>query len=353
MIVYIFGTTIGCLFAKLASVTEIKGRKLSKGFLRMFEVFAMLPFILIAASRIDVGTDYATYEQLYLHPEWFTHFSNGFMLFIQILRSISLNPRFFFVVTSILIYATFIHTALGESESVFFSVLFFVISEDFFVSMNIVSQFLAIIFIWRAIAELRMEKWKISVAFCLLAGVIHPTALCFLALILLYRSGWTVKKIVMITIIASIAGIIGTRYLIAFIVKYSRYGRYFYTDYASNKFSVAIPLLLIYVVILITTVFLVDLKLLEEDVKCKLFVISVVINIAIMALSFGLTSNTYRLTYYFGGSIAFYFPSVLNKMKNRNSKYVVKAAVIMLFTIWTAMLLMHHNQNALPYQSVL
>lgn len=353
MVVYILGTTVGVLFAKLISTKDINGKKLSKGILRILEVLAMLPFILIAGSRIDVGTDYAAYEQLYLYPEWFTHFSGGFMLFIRILRSISLNPRLFFIVTSVIIYATFIHTALEESESAAFSVLYFVISEDFFVSMNVVSQFLAMAFIWRATAELNRGRWKKSIVLCLIAATIHPTALCFIVLILLFKSGWSIRRVVLIAMAACAAGIIGTKYLISFIIKYSRYGRYFSTHYAVSKFSVAVPLLLIYIVIFITVIFLVGIKSLEENSKCKIFIISVLLNIVIMALSFGLTSNAYRFTYFFGGSIAFYFPSVLNKMQNKKNRYIVEVAVLVLFTVWTTMLIMHHNQNALPYKSVL
>ena len=353
MVVYIMGTAIGVLFARIISAKNINGKKISKGVMRMLEVFTMLPFILIAGFRINVGTDYAAYERLYLSPEWFTHFSDGFMLFIQILRSFSLNPRFFFIVTSILIYATFIHTALKESENVTFSILFFVISEDYFVSMNIVSQFLAMVFIWRATAELDKGRWKKSIVLCLMAAIIHPTALCFIVLILMFKSGWSIRRLTAIAVIACTAGIIGIKYWISLIIKYSRYGRYFSTHYAVNKFSVAVPLLLIYVVIFITVVILVDIKLLEENTKCKIFIISVLLNIVIMILSFGLTSNAYRFTYYFGGSIAFYFPSILNRMKNKKTRYIVETAVLILFTIWTTTLLVHHNQNALPYKSVL
>ena len=353
MVVYILGTAVGVLFAKLASVKEINGRKLSKGILRTLEVLAMLPFILIAGSRIDVGTDYAAYEQAYLHPEWFTHFSGGFILFIRLLRHFSMNPRLFFIVTSVVIYAVFIHTAVEESENAAFSTLFFVISEDFFVSMNIVSQFLAMVFIWRATAELSRGKWKSAIALSLLAATIHPTALCFIVLIMLLKSGWSIKKLAAFAMTVCVAGVIGTRYLISFIVKYSRYGRYFSTQYAVNKFSVAVPLLMIYVVIFITVVLFVGSKLLEEDSKCRIFIISILMNIAVMILSFGLTSNAYRITYYFNGAIAFYFPSVLNRMQNQKNRYMIEAAILVLFTIWTIMLIMHHNQNALPYQSVL
>ena len=352
MVVYILGTAVGVIFAKLASVKEVNGRELNKGILRILEVLAMLPFILIAGSRIDVGTDYASYEQVYLHPEWFSHFSGGFMLFIRLLRHFSLNPRLFFIASSVVIYATFIHTAFEESESAAFSTLFFVISEDFFVSMNVVSQFLALAFIWRATAELSRGKWKSSIVLSLLAATIHPSTLCFVVLILLFKSGWSIKRLAAFAVIVCAAGVIGTRYLIALIVKYSRYGRYFSTKYAENEFSVAVPLLMIYVVIFMTTVFCVDSQLLEGNSKCKIFVISTLLNIVVMILSFGLTSNTYRFTYCFNGMIAFYFPSVLNRMQSKENRYIIEAAILVLFTVWTVMLIMHHNQNALPYQSV-
>ena len=108
MSVYVIGTALAVLFAQLATCHVLpNGKKLSDGFLKLFEFLAILPLVLIAGLRVDVGTDYSTYAMAYENPEVFaSHFGSGFMWLIYSLRWFSLNPRLFFIATSVIIYAT-------------------------------------------------------------------------------------------------------------------------------------------------------------------------------------------------------------------------------------------------------
>lgn len=354
MVVYVVGTVIGVLFTQLASNQRFfNGKRLSKGFLRIFEILAILPFVLIAGLRVNVGTDYVSYETAYMEPElWSSHFNEGFMTFIYALRNISVNPRFFFFATSATIYGLYVHIALKESEEPAFSVLFFVISEDYFCSMNGISQFVAIAVTWLAVAALRKNKWIQAILWCLLASTMHRSALFFLALLLLYKLPLSIKKTALLVGVACVAGIVGRRYLVALLTEYSSYGDYFSSKYADSQLSVALPMLMIYVVIFIVAMLLTDQKALDTKPRCRIFMIAVLLCILVMTLSYFLTGNTYRLTYYFTGIIGLYFPSVLKEMKTNKNRYIVEAAVIVLFTIWTTMLITHNNQNALPYYSI-
>lgn len=354
MTVYVVGTTLSVLFTKLASERQLfNGKRLSNGFLMFFEVLAILPFILIGGLRVGVGTDYFTYEMFYEDPDFLSlHFGQGFMWLVHGLRWLSMNPRVFFVATSAIIYASYIHIAIKNSESAVFSVLFFVISEDFFVSMNVVSQYVAMAFIWLAVAALRKDKWIQAILWCLLASTMHRSALFFLVLLLLYKLPLSIKKTAILVGAACAAGIVGRKYLVALLTEYSSYGDYFSSKYADSQLSVALPMLLIYVVIFVVAMILTDQKALDTKPRCRIFMIAVLLCILVMTLSYFLTGNTYRLTYYFTGVIGLYFPSVLKEMKTNKNRFIVETAVIVLFTIWTTMLITHNNQNALPYYSI-
>ncbi len=354
MMVYVVGTAIGVLFTQLATSQRFfNGKRLSKGFLRVFEILAILPFVLIAGLRVNVGTDYVSYETAYIEPElWSSHFNEGFMTLIYALRNISTDSRFFFLATSAIIYGLYVHVSLKESEQPAFSVLFFVISEDYFCSMNGISQFVAIAVTWLAVAALRKHQWVQAILWCLLASTLHRSALFFLTMLLLYKLPLSIKKTSLLVGVACIAGIIGRKCLIALLAEYSSYGDYFSSKYADSQLSVALPMLLIYVVIFIVAMLLVDQKALDAKPRCRIFMISVLMCILVMTLSYFLTGNTYRLTYYFTGVIGLYFPSVLKEMKTNKNRFIVEAAVIVLFTIWTTMLITHNNQNALPYYSI-
>lgn len=354
MIVYVISTAMGVLFAQLASShCFFNGKKLSKGFLRLFEMLSILPFVLVAGLRVNVGTDYVSYETAYMEPElWASHFNEGFMTLIYALRNISVNPRFFFLATSAIIYGLYVHVALKESEQPAFSVLFLVISEDYFCSMNGISQFVAISVTWLAVAALRKDKWIQAILWCLLASTMHRSALFFLVLILLYKLPLSIKKTAILVGATCAAGIVGRKYLVALLTEYSSYGDYFSSKYADSQLSVALPMLLIYVVIFVVAMVLTDQKALDTKPRCRIFMIAVLLCILVMTLSYFLTGNTYRLTYYFTGVIGLYFPSVLKEMKTNKNRFIVETAVIVLFTIWTTMLITHNNQNALPYYSI-
>ena len=355
MMVYIIGTAVGVLFTQLASSRYFfNGKPLSDGFLRIFEILAILPLVLIAGLRVNVGTDYISYETAYRQPDlWSSHFNEGFMALIYALRVISANPRLFFLATSAVVYGLYVHVALEESEIPAFTVLFFVISEDYFVSMNVISQFVAISVIWLATAALRKNKWKHSLFWCLLAATVHRSALFFLGLLFLYKLPLSIKKISLLIMTLCIVAILERKHLVAFLTEYSSYGDYFSSKYAGSQLSVALPMLLIYVVIFFVVMLLADQKILDEKPRCRIFMISVLLCIAVMILSYFLTGNTYRLTYCLTGIIGIYFPSALKEMKTDKNRYIVGAAVIVLFTIWTTMLITHNNQNVLPYYSIL
>ena len=349
------GTALSVLFAQLATCRVLpNGKRLSDGFLKLFELLAILPLVLIAGLRVNVGTDYATYEMAYEDPDLLaSHFGTGFMWLIYGLRWFSTNPRIFFVATSIIIYATYAHIAIKESESAAFSVLFFVISEDFFVSMNVISQYTAMAFIWMSAVALRKGKWKKSLILCIIASLFHQSALFFVVLIALYKMPLSIKKTSVLIILACIAGFLGRKYLINIITTYSDYGDYFSSKYAGNQLSVALPMMLIYVVIFLTTLILGDQAALERRSECRIFMIATLLCVVVMALSYVLTANAYRMTYNFIGIIGFYFPAVLKTFKTNKNRIIVEAAVVVLFTIWTTMLITHNNQNAFPYSSIL
>jgi hypothetical protein len=354
MTVYVAGTLLGVAFAKLASSDSINGKKLSKGFKKLFELLAILPFVVIAGCRVDVGTDYGSYAKLYENPEFLTsHFAEGFSLMVNILRKFSQNSRFFFIATSFFIYAPYVHTAIKESDNAAFSVLFMVISEDYFVSMNGISQFLAIAFIWVAAMSLLKGQWIKSIILCLLAATFHRSSLFFLIPMALYKCKLSIKQLIAAVAGTCIAGILGKKYMVSLIIQFTSYGDYFSSNYANSQMTVAMPLMLIYVVMLIAMMLLTDLDEVDKDPKSRMFMISVLMSAAIMLMSYFLTSNTYRLIYYFSGIIGLCFPSILHKIRRQKDRYIVEMAVIVLFTIWTTMLIMHNNQNALPYNWIL
>jgi len=353
MLAYVIATLLSVGLAIMAQpTTTFKGKYFSKGLRTLFEALSIVPLTYLAAYRVNVGTDYYAYVEFFYHPKWFQmHFSPLFYGLGSMLAKISNNSQVFFIVTSIIIYTITFIVIYYESDSFGLSILFFVISEDYFVSLNIVSQFIAIAIVCVSILFFRAKKYIASIILLIVALFFHQAAFCIIALYLSYWIFKDFKKMIAFTGLITVGALIGIPILIKLISHYTSYGRYFNSNYANTQYSVAIPMLIIFLGLCLITIVMCGNKI-NNNSKIKLFLYSSIIAIETLLLSFKLTGNTYRLTYYFSCALYMYFPSVIKAIPVKKSKYIITVIVIVLLSIWTILLITHNNQNVLPYQSI-
>ena len=348
---------LGSLFAQFIRDRAVVYPKIAKNillFIVMFFVF--LAMFLPAAFRNHVGTDYSSYILMYEHPEWYSSTTNGlFINFVKILRSVSNNYQSFFIVTSVLIYGVIVIVSYIDSEDIAFTLLLFYIMEDYFVSLNIVRQYSAIVVCMIGIIAFARNKHVLLGVSVLTATIVfHPSSLVVLLIPLLCRINVNKSRLVILGITVPLLAILASPIIRKIIITFTQYGRYFISNYySSGTYSVAVELLAIYAAIYVMTIIFCSEESLIEDIRVKIFISATLLNMGIMGLSFTLTQNTYRLSYFFNPIIALYFPSVIKSMDIRKNQIIIKSATIILFSIWTFLLITHRNQNVLPYQSIL
>lgn len=356
--IYIFMTVLAVCFAGLTQYVQsrnIRPHTLKKPllFFLVFTTFFIICFP--AAVRVDVGTDYWSYVLLYNNPEIFAYAGPGFSAFIEILNNISSDPRLFFVISSIIIYGNITWSFFKNSRNFAFSLLLFIIMEDYFVSMNVIRQYMAVALLAPAYIALERDKKIFFFLIVIIASVVfHSSSIISLGLIFFVikkrnRFQWILSSTILFA--ATIIFIPTVKYMI---ITYTEYGRYFSNSYADEIFSVATPLLMIYIVLFIVTVAACSGEFLLNSVRARIFLGAVVFNTCVLILSFFLTQNTYRLSYIFNIAIAMYFPDILDDISKRSYilQLMIKYSAIVLFSIWTILLLLHNNQNALPYHSI-
>lgn len=323
---------------------------LEKSISYLFKLLTIIPISLVSAFRYDVGTDFESYVMMYDHPEWFRQGNRFLNVIMNYLRSNAIDKQYFFVASSLLICALFCITTFCISDNPALSILLFVVMEDYFVSMNIVRQFLAIAIIYIAVIFLVKDKIKISVILILMASLIHSTALIVLILVGLKvfytRRNLNPKQFFLQIIISSMFTFVSIPLLKMLVVNYTSYGAYFYTSYSDNQYSVATLMLLIYLSISFLIILFCDFS---KDLKFQLCCGTLVLNIIILVASYSLTGNTYRLTYYFSGIFALCFPTVLRRIPNKWVRMIASILIVISFTVWTVLLISHNNQNVLPY----
>lgn len=351
-------TVLAVCFAGLTQYVQsrnIRPHTLKKPllFFLVFTTFFIICFP--AAVRVDVGTDYWSYVLLYNNPEIFAYAGPGFSAFIEILNNISSDPRLFFVISSIIIYGNITWSFFKNSRDFAFSLLLFIIMEDYFVSMNVIRQYMAVALLAPAYIALERDKKIFFFLIVIIASVVfHSSSIISLGLIFFVikkrnRFQWILSSTILFA--ATIIFIPTVKYMI---ITYTEYGRYFSNSYADEVFSVAMPLLMIYIVLFIVTVAFCSGEFLLNSVRAQIFLGAVIFNTCILILSFFLTQNTYRLSYTFNIAIAMYFPDILADISKRNKilQLMIKYSGIILFSVWTILLLLHNNQNALPYHSI-
>lgn len=357
MQIYVVSTIASVLSALIAQNIVRRKKKLGNKFFNLeiilsflFELLSIMPIFLVSAFRYDVGTDYESYVMMYDHPEWFLRGNKFLNLSIGYLRSNGIDKQYFFLLSSLVICTFFYTAAFSVSDNPALSILLFVVMEDFFVSMNIVRQFVAISIVYIAFIFLTRNKLKTTIILILIASLIHSTSLVALVLIFfkLYydKHPVTKKSLFLQTIVGCIVIFAFMPIVKSFIVNYTSYGAYLYTDYSTNQYSVATVMLLIYLVITVMMLFFCEFT---NDVRFQMFCGGLISNILILVASYNLTGNTYRLTYYFTGILALSFPTILKRIPNKWLRLFVLVAVLVSFTIWTMLLITHNNQNVLPY----
>lgn len=151
-------------------------------------VYFLILFLLFlfSAFREGIGTDYYSYEMLFLNPE--TSFSEiGFVTLNKMLNFFSSDSRIFFIVSSLIILIPFAISIYSNSLSPIYSLLLF-ISLYYFHSLNLVRQFMVIaIFQLYGVNFIIEKKLFLYILLVIILTSIHFTAIILIPVYFIVR----------------------------------------------------------------------------------------------------------------------------------------------------------------------
>lgn len=143
MLVYVITTAVSIFFATYAGRT--KDIKNLKSTYICLAIASWLPFAIIGSIRYHVGTDWPIYNSFfYSINQGGERFSEiGFNLLNRFLYLFSKDSQIIFAVTTILTTYFVFRAIYSQSVCIPMSILIFVISADYFSSLNQLRQALA------------------------------------------------------------------------------------------------------------------------------------------------------------------------------------------------------------------
>ena len=348
---YIFIIVLVSLFAFFEN-KNVDFASLGKNQKQTQPAFILLALILTfyAAVRYATGSDCLSY---YNYFDFITHgdserilsmYEPGFAYLYLILGSFFETGQCVIVVTSIIINVLIADTIRRLSPRPYFSLFCYVCFYYYFLSFNILRQFVGIsIVLWGLQFLLKRSKVGdlIFVACCFVAASFHYSAIFSLLMLLLVRVKQNTAVKAAFTILI-IAGFVFDTYFIQLFSSYTKYTNYdvIYGKLNSSNSSVVILLFFLLVSWLLENFFTDKIKNYNFYQNCLAF--GIFLNVLSETnIMFG------RVAYYYTTILIIFVPMIVSNIKNSMAIKFVIIAVAIAYCIWN---LSNNNGGVVPYQ---
>lgn len=326
--------------------------------MQIIKFTACLPLLLVSALRVNVGTDYMqTYYkgfQNVINGNNFDHFEIGYKLLIYLSYFISNNPQIIFVTTSILFIVTTFYAIYNESPDVVYSVYLLVVTRYYFISMNMVKQFVAMAILLYSIKYLGLKKrnYKFWI-FLIIAVLIHYSAIVGVGFWILDKISISKMKFWIITFFTCIFYFIFIKFNFSVLVQKLFFGTKYY-KYFSNSFLYAGSNFAKWTFILNVCILIIFyLKLNDKsDNKYRLY-FKLQLVACILCVFMPLIPLVERIFFYFGFIQILSIPYVIGFYKRGYERLAIKLGVGFVLTLYCYIdIFVKLDHEVLPYFSV-
>lgn len=356
-VIIFFSTFFTYLYERFTSPTRrnqlievLKNKKLSVGLLFYFGAFGVL--FIPSAIRYDVGTDYMTYY------EWFrgiaigvdTYFEPGFLYLINLVNAAGLTPQWVFVASSFLILGAVFAATRRMSVIPWLSIFLFSATALYFVSFNIMRQFIAVailLYAFRYILDRKFLFYAVSVG---IASLFHLTALIMLPLYFLLRL--KPKRIFYFAAIVFCILLLLLREPVIELLL-SLYPVYEGRDDFLNKFIFSEVFIGIGVLTMAIMMYLRKLGRFDMSNTVNRIVFNVVFLSLIGHIFLAWIPAANRILYYLDILYILIIPAVIVKLNDPTTRRVLMASIIILLSLYLYVSLkINGSYDVLPYSTV-
>lgn len=321
----------------------------------IFAILSALPFVFISAIRYDVGTDY-----LYRYvPDFLTiknggHVANlelGFTFLDKICLVFSKDYSLLFFLTSIIIIAPVFYIIYKKSKNPMLSIFLFFTGGFFFLSMNMIRQFIAVMFAFISYNFLLSKQYLKWFFFLIIGSLFHTSIIVFSIVILLCKKFVINFKFLFIATIFVLITNSLLRELIINVFSVTRFSVYIDTVY--SKIDVKEFMILINVIIYLVMYYICfknnsRSKLGNEDI----FFMNMQGMAVIISLMGSIFSILSRLIVFFSIFECISIPYILSKYKEKN-KVILVIIIVLLFSFNIFYTNVINNDNGVtPYKTI-
>ena len=340
MIIYIIGFLITMAFAYQATCFRKEQRLL-------FAILSMLPLTIISAIRYNVGTDYmGIYVNIFKgfvadSPYAGSEFEPGFRLLNRLISYVTKDYQWLFVVTSVVFGAFTFSNIYRQSRNVLLSLFFYMTMSVYFMSMNIVRQFMALSIAYAAIPCIQEKKLLRYTLIILFASLFHVSVLLLLPLYWAGRFSWNRRFSL------TVAGIgIAASGLLAVLLRYllpvlfgGRYIRYL-SGAAEGR---------VWIFLIAFAFYLLTLFVNPSDKKVW---ICVTVNLVIGVMTWFIPVME-RVSFIVTYGMMLYMPSLFESIPHRTERTIIKCVCMAFFVVYIYYsIAVNHSHNVLPYQTI-
>ena len=291
-----------------------------------------------------------------------SYYDFGLIFFMKILSLINSNEQFFILVTSGITYGLYGRYIYKHSNNVYMETFLFYLCFSYFMYMNIIAQALAISIVLFSIEFLEKKSYIMFLILCLLASLIHSSAIIsviFIPLILMKKS----KYDIWIIVLSSIVFLASYSYVLPFILKYvfPQFSFYFENSKLTLSYdTMQVAYLIIFIISFILGINFFSskskgyayLKYNKDNINKGNFLIYVTI-LSIICRFLAMYNYIYsRIGFYF---YPFTYTLLVNSVVNIKDTYLRKVTKVLAYSSMFAFFIIFHktltvSYGVLPYE---
>lgn len=339
----------------IASIIFYKGNTPKSRIIFLIISFSLI-FLIMGFRGETVGTDTKLYCTIFENNFDFNlkglieepNLTVIYDLYNKIISLISTDRRAIIISNSLIICiltATFIY---NNSKNVVFSTLSFMTFYHFFSAMNISRQYIAILVFANAFIFLKKKLAKKYLITCLIATLIHNTAIVSFLLVPYLYIKPNKKNILIYLTIITISLFFSNEIMILFSKIFPHYDMYFNNQFlkevGQNR---KIIITLIYIVFALLTNFLIKKNKIPPQQEREIYLLHIInyltIILGFLSLKIMLIS---RIEAYFSIFAIIFIPKIFNLLKDKIMYYFL-FTIIMIIPMY--MQLKSNNNGILPY----
>ena len=323
---------------------------------RLLAVLSAVPLFLAMAFRYDVGTDYLPiYHEIFQQHKMGGHqtvdWDPAYWLIFRVCSALFSSSVSVFIVSSLLIIGFLWVSVWKLSPAPWLSILVFVVSRQFFISLNGVRQSTALALISVALIFVAQKSfWKYAV--CVIAAcMFHASVIVFLPLYILIWIPLTPAFSLGLLVLGSVLRT-PLLWLLRALAAHTKYANYFGSVFDSTlRFHPqTFPL---FAFLFIVVCFAVSQKNIRKEEPLFRFLFN--LNVVSLFLSFNLDlfPQAERISWSLEFPNIIFMPMVLCRIENKVTRRVLTGAVLAAYTLvmWYR-IVMVGDHEVLPYRCV-